>query len=408
MDRQAFEEIMGEDACATVQRLRAEAPRPVADLDGVLEGVERAVVATLPVVPAAAPFVAPSAGLVQAGNPSPSLVRSVLNLVDRARAAVRSTITSTLAEAQADTGALTRTELDASTPAAARTVTSGQAVALATEATANHGRELVRAAIEGARKDRESLGRFGKFVSDGAIVAPQGGAKGIGPVSSFAARLAAVGAIAGMAITIPHAPAYADWYGKQRRSEGRRAAIAAGVGIVAGVLAGKALAGQGFSSGQSYGYVPPTPYVPPRSYGYDSYGGVAPMQAYAPRVTLPSDNFILAAKTVVAARIGSVRGADDSIDRALIAGRSCVQEMGPNPRCTVRVNGVVLDFANARYVATDLGRPVIAETNGMIQRLQPQALQEAFFRAKEIKQREDYAGGYGGGYGAGYGNYPRY
>lgn len=404
MDRQSYDEILGPEATATAEALRKETPRPFSDIEGVMSSVEGQVMRELPIVSPSVGFVSPEAGIVQAGNPSPGLVRSLLNLVDKTRASVRDALTRTLAEAQADAGALARSPVAGNDASDKVSITTDESATLAGETSANRGRELVASAIEGVRRDRSRLGPYGKFVTDGALVSPQGKAVGVGPVSSLAGRLLAIGAIAGMAVTIPDGAAYADWYRKHRRDDGRKAAIAAGVGIIAGLAAGRAIAGQGgYAPYNAYGNgYAPNGYVPQRSYGYDSYGAVSPNRGYVPTALLPSDNFILAAKTLVAARMGSVRGADDVIDRALIAGRSCVQSMGPHPSCTVRSNGVVLDFANARYVATEMGRPVIAETQGVIQRIQPDVLQNAFFAAKEIKLREDYANGYGRGYGVPY------
>lgn len=419
MDNLDTRGVFGEDATKVADALRAETPRPFLDMEGIAERAQEAVVGSLPVVADVRKFVDPKAGIADVGRPAPGLVRGVLDLIERTRNAARTALTSAFAEAQPDIGAVSRSGPTAVPPSAPRNaISTGEASTLAAETTRAHAHELVQAAIASARKDRSSLSPLGKFVSAGAQVSPQGEARGIAPVASLAARLAMVGAIAGLSVTIPDSAAYADWsrghyrqdrqfrhdmyrHDRQRfeRRERRDAAVAAGIGIVAGVLAGKAM-GQGYANGYApQRFVPNNNYVPPRSYGYDTYGGVAPYRPYAAPVAMPSDNFILAAKTVVAARIGSVRGADDVIDRALIAGRSCVQQMGPQPRCTVSSNGVTFDFANSHYVAADRGQPIISETNGMIRRIRPDLLQSAFFQAKEIKAQEDYGSGYGGGYG---------
>lgn len=418
MDNLDLREVFGEDATKVAEALRSETALPRADMERIVERTQEAVVGTLPVVADVRKFVAAEAGIADLGKPAPNLVRGVLDLLERTRNAARTALTAVMAETQPDVGAVTRAGTDdPATPVARAAISTREAVEMAAESSRDHGRNLVQAAIDSVRRDRDALSPLGKFVTDGALVAPQGKARGIAPVASFAARLATVGAIAGLAVTIPDTSAYADWSRSQyrqaprydrnfhrqerfERKERRNAAIAAGIGVFAGVMAGKAL-GQTYGNGYApQRYVPNNNYIPQRSYGYDSYGGVAPYRSYAAPVSMPSDNFILAAKTVVAARIGSVRGADDLIDRALIAGRNCVQQMGPQPRCTVTSNGVTFDFANSHYVAADRGQPIISETNGMIRRIRPDVLQAAFFQAKEIKAQEDYGNAYSGGYGA--------
>jgi len=273
---------------------------------------------------------------------------------------------------------------------------------------------------------REKLAGLEKFVT-GAVVAPQGKAD-VGTFLPLVRRLAAVGLVTTFAILVPDGEAQA-WgrpvgagYGmsspgmnfqafrhhrREVRRERNQQMLAAGAGLVGGLLLGGVLGnGNALGLNNGYrGYAQPT-YRNPAAYG--GYGGgygydapayrppVAPYGGYGAyggsggglAARGPSGAFTTAAKTLIAARVGSAAEADRIYDRFLLQAEQCTMRLGPSAQCIVRFQEVSLDLGRGEFTAAENGQPVVVERGGRLNRIRPELLQAAAERAIADKARE--------------------
>jgi len=329
-------------------------------------------------------FTAPDASFVPAGNPSPGLVRSALGRAGRLAANLASDAVAMAGLGKFVDGA---TVMSAGMPSARSPVLDIAA-------------RLVLAGVVGGfslafpsgAEAWDGQGRFQAGPSPGlaqrqALPAPVGPG---GYGNDYAAREAQVQA----------------W--RQRREERRErrddAFLAAGVGALAGAVVGGGLAssqggyyGNGYA--QPYRPYPPAPpaYYQPPAYpaqGYSVYGngyGGGYGGGYRQEPRVPSDNFVLQAKAIVAAKLlatgqarvpgDAVRGADRLIDRAIHEGVACVRQTGAGGGCVSDVHGVRMDFATGRFVAYVANGPALEEVGGVTRRLRPDLLDEAYRRS---------------------------
>lgn len=262
------------------------------------------------------------------------------------------------------------------------------------------------------------LDSLGKFFASGALVVPSRGADAGKGIASVVRRMAAAGLVGAFSLTV--APSDADAFGggrwqgqgggyrpqfqaprppvpafdafrhrREERRDQRRAALA----ITGAVVAGAILANRGTSYPQGYGaYGQGLPFNPGYQ-GYPQYQArpaypPAPAYGYGRPAQIPSDRFVLAAKTLLAADIGDVNAADAIFDRALNQGLDCTRRMGPSAACTVKTHGIFMDFSRGEFRAISNGELVVAERAGSFERIRPDILRTAYDRAMEIKRAE--------------------
>ncbi|AOG03431.1 hypothetical protein [Bosea sp. RAC05] len=274
----------------------------------------------------------------------------------------------------------------------------GEMIASVTDEAQLVARRTIKEMIGAIRHRRQTLQPLAKFVSKGATVFVGGGAeRDAKPVFSTIKQLGALGLIASFAVTlVPHEA--------EARKRDRVMAILGGVaaGLVAPKVYDMMVNGhpQGGYGGAypapaypSAGPVYPAPYPAYRpdpyagsGYGATSYG--------AGRHTGPipmSDQMTLAAKATVAISVGSVRRADAIVDQATQQGMACVRRFGPESRCLIQTQGVVMDFGRGAFTATLRGNVIAHEANGLFSS-DNRILRGVWDEAKQIKLAED---GYG-------------
>ncbi len=259
-------------------------------------------------------------------------------------------------------------------------------------------RRTIKEMINGIRHRRQMLQPLAKFVSKGATVFVGGAAESDAkPVFSTIKQLGALGLIASFAVTLVPQEAEA-------RKRDRTMAIIGG--IAAGLVAPKVydMMTNGANAG---GYrdtypapaypVPHHPYPPqyrdhrPDPYAGNGYGASSYGAGRHSRPIPMSDQMTLAAKATVAITIGSVRRADAMVDQAIQQGMACVRRFGPESRCLIETQGVLMDFGRGLFTATLRNGVIAHEANGLFS-TDRRILHGVWEEAKRIKMDED---GYG-------------
>ncbi len=196
---------------------------------------------------------------------------------------------------------------------------------------------------------------------------------------------------------------------REYRREERNTALLATGAVIAGAIIGNQALGRNYGGGYgaqygggygAYGaYPPPDAYRPAQVPAYGGYGGGygAPpgYGGYAPRPIVPSDEFVVDAKKIIAAKLRDNQAAERIIDDAVYQGVACVRQMGPGASCTARTHEVTLDFVRGVFTASIKGIPVVEEVNGQLTRLRPDILNDAHRRAMGA-HIDSLGGGYGG------------
>lgn len=314
-----------------------------------------------------------------------------------ARMRVTSGVTKDFATSLADATTKMRTGTKSETVEQMTTAVSAEARAVA--------RRTISDMIRGIRFRRQTMKPLAKFVSKGATIYATGPAESDAkPVFSTVKQLIAIGLISSFAITLVPSEAEA-------RKRDRLIAIAGG--IAAGLAANNAY---GMMNGNGGAYLPaggypganypapaypaPQPLYRPDPYLSGGYDGVGYGPQYRRNPVPMSDQMTIAAKSVVAISIGSVRRADAIVDQAIQQGMNCVRRFGPDSRCLMQTNGVVMDFGRGNFTATLRGTVIAHENNRMFSS-DNRILRRVWDEAKQIKAAED-------GYGYGQQPYRRY